>query len=92
LVRGSEPRRGSTEESLLWSDPDERVVALTRSPRGAGFLFSKIETVEFLKSNNLQTLIRSHQVVNEGCESFHGGSGKSELHFWAFYFVLKTVL
>ena len=84
---GSEPERGSLEESLLWSDPTDTLSSgsrssyhsdlsgLSRSPRGAGYVFDDSYTTTVLERNGLKKLVRSHQVVDAGCESFHDGLG-----------------
>ncbi|KAJ9459822.1 Serine/threonine-protein phosphatase T [Diplonema papillatum] len=59
---------------LLWSDPKEAMSARWEpSPRGAGVLFSKRVTDDFLTRNRLLLLVRSHQTVHDGVKSHHGG-------------------
>ena len=84
---GAEPERGSLEESLLWSDPADthtsrgrpayrpNLLGLSRSPRGAGYVYDDSYTMTVLTKNGLQNLVRSHEVVDTGCESFHDGLG-----------------
>ena len=84
---GTEPVRGSLEESLLWSDPADKsssrgastyrsdLSGLSRSPRGAGYVYDNFYTTTVLERNGLKNLIRSHEVVDVGCESFHDGLG-----------------
>ncbi|KAG9288589.1 hypothetical protein G9A89_008461 [Geosiphon pyriformis] len=57
---------------LLWSDPQE---ALGRSPskRGVGIQFGPDITENFLKRNNLDLLIRSHEVKENGYLIEHNG-------------------
>lgn len=50
---------------LLWSDPEE-VADWGVSPRGAGFLFGKSITEQFLASNGLSMIARAHQLVMDG--------------------------
>ncbi|ODV63604.1 phosphoprotein phosphatase PP4 catalytic subunit PPH3 [Ascoidea rubescens DSM 1968] len=58
---------------LLWSDPDD-VPGWAISPRGAGFLFGKMEVDKFLHENNISLIARAHQLVMEGYkEWFDGG-------------------
>jgi diadenosine tetraphosphatase ApaH/serine/threonine PP2A family protein phosphatase len=51
---------------LVWSDPDSHIEGWSVSNRGAGYLFSKQITEEFLHINNLSTIARAHQLVEEG--------------------------
>lgn len=57
---------------LLWSDPQP---AMGRSPskRGVGTQFGPDVTAAFLKQNNLDLLIRSHEVKQEGYSVDHDG-------------------
>ena len=57
---------------LLWSDPRNQI-GLSPSDRGAGVLFGQDVTEKFLSDNNLELLIRSHEVKSEGYEIEHGG-------------------
>lgn len=89
ITRGAEPQRGSLEESLLWSDPADSsscrggssyryradLSGLSRSPRGAGYVYDHSYTMTMLERNGLRNLVRSHEVVDAGCESFHDGLG-----------------
>ena len=49
---------------LLWSDPED-MAGWAESPRGAGFIFGKDITQEFLRINNLSMIVRAHQLFNE---------------------------
>ena len=49
---------------LLWSDPED-MAGWAESPRGAGFIFGKDITQDFLRTNNLNTIVRAHQLFNE---------------------------
>lgn len=56
---------------LLWSDPDDEVDGWGSSPRGAGFIFGKSVSQEFIHTNKLKMIVRAHQLVNEGFEPRH---------------------
>jgi serine/threonine-protein phosphatase 5 len=57
---------------ILWSDPmDQR--GLAPSPRGVTSTFGPDITDRFLRANNLEILIRSHQVQENGYAIQHGG-------------------
>ncbi|KAH3766471.1 serine/threonine-protein phosphatase PP2A catalytic subunit [Pelomyxa schiedti] len=51
---------------FLWSDPDTRTEDWSASPRGAGFLYGRRACKSFLSRNNLQFIVRSHQLVMDG--------------------------
>ena len=57
---------------LLWSDPQPQ---MGRSPskRGVGIQFGPYVTHRFLRLNNLDYIIRSHEVKQEGYEVAHDG-------------------
>eukprot|EP00850_Spirogloea_muscicola_P015963 SM000126S26339 [mRNA] locus=s126:264791:269283:- [translate_table: standard] len=57
---------------LLWSDPQP---GLGRSPskRGVGVAFGRDVTRRFLLENNLELVVRSHEVKQEGYEVEHDG-------------------
>ena len=57
---------------LLWSDPRD-IKGWTPSDRGAGVYFGKDVTEKFLSENNLNLLIRSHEVKMEGYDIQHDG-------------------
>ena len=65
---------GSTEEEimqdLLWSDPSDNQGAEENS-RGAGCLFGPDVTANFLKTNNFKTIVRSHELVDDGYDIMH---------------------
>eukprot|EP01084_Bolivina_argentea_P239361 402330_1 len=52
----------------LWSDPDLDLSSRTpeMNPRGAGILFGPDLTEDFLTTNNLAMVVRSHECVEEG--------------------------
>lgn len=55
---------------LLWSDP-RSANGLGNSGRGVAHVFGPDVTNEFLAANNLKTVIRSHEVRDEGYEFEH---------------------
>jgi diadenosine tetraphosphatase ApaH/serine/threonine PP2A family protein phosphatase len=73
---GEIPMEGPIAE-FVWSDPLEDEIPgeeeYSKSARGAGFLFSKRQTEEFLARNGLEAIVRSHQLVDEGYREMHGG-------------------
>lgn len=57
---------------LLWSDPQPTYGRAT-SKRGVGVQFGPDVTSDFLNTNNLDYIIRSHEVKNDGYEVAHDG-------------------
>ena len=58
---------------LLWSDPNpEKNIGWTPSDRGVSYLFGKNELEDFLERNNINVLVRAHQVVEDGYEFYCG--------------------
>ncbi|EAX96534.1 Ser/Thr protein phosphatase, putative [Trichomonas vaginalis G3] len=49
---------------MLWSDPDDSDILYLKNLRGFGFIFGAAAALNFLRANNLQKIIRSHQCVN----------------------------
>ena len=58
---------------FLWSDPQPQI-GFSKSKRGVGTQFGPDVTRRFLTRNNLDLVIRSHEVKNEGYEVMHDGS------------------
>lgn len=56
---------------LLWADP-QPIPGRGPSKRGVGLQFGPDVTADFLKRNNLELLIRSHEVKEAGYEIEHG--------------------
>lgn len=50
---------------LVWSDPDN-VDNWCANPRGTGYLFGKRQVDEFLHNNDVQMIVRTHQLAVEG--------------------------
>eukprot|EP01061_Rhynchopus_euleeides_P017626 TRINITY_DN29265_c0_g1_i1.p1 TRINITY_DN29265_c0_g1~~TRINITY_DN29265_c0_g1_i1.p1 ORF type:complete len:761 (+),score=269.98 TRINITY_DN29265_c0_g1_i1:54-2336(+) len=67
-------REDKIMQGLLWSDPKEDLRRdFEKSKRGAGVFFSKKLTDAFLKANELEHIVRSHQTVDQGVKVHHGG-------------------
>jgi len=71
LQRFKEPDSGLMSD-LLWSDPHP-LPGKIPSKRGVGFSFGPDYTADFLSKNNLQLLIRSHEMQEEGYTIDHNG-------------------
>ena len=72
IKRGTEPPEAGLMSDLLWSDP-QPFEGKSASKRGVGFSFGPDITEAFLKRNNLELLVRSHEVKDEGYLVEHGG-------------------
>ena len=55
---------------LLWSDPDPSTFEFGANSRGVSYVFGKTPLIKFLNENDLDLLIRAHQVVQDGYEFF----------------------
>lgn len=66
------PPESGLMSDLLWSDP-QPFAGKSPSKRGVGFSFGPDITQAFLEQNNLQLLVRSHEVKEEGYLVEHGG-------------------
>ena len=55
---------------LLWSDPDKDVVEYDENDRGVSVIFGEKVVTDFNKNNDLDLIIRAHQVVDDGYEFF----------------------
>jgi protein phosphatase len=71
IARKIHPKKGILEE-ILWNDPMEDI-GLKESYRGAGKLFGKDITENFLKRNNLLAVIRGHEPARIGYFLSHEG-------------------
>jgi len=70
--RVCEPPDEGLMTEMLWSDPQPGK-GRTPSKRGVGVAFGKDVTENFLKTNDLKLVIRSHEMKEEGYELEHGG-------------------
>ena len=50
---------------FLWSDPEE-IQDWEQNPRGAGIIFGVKLVDKFLKANNINLIVRAHQLMMEG--------------------------
>ena len=55
---------------LLWSDPDKDVLEYDENDRGVSVIFGEKVVTDFNKKNDLDLIIRAHQVVDDGYEFF----------------------
>ena len=72
IDRFKQPSTDSLMCEMLWSDPSP-IMGRSLSKRGVGLQFGPDVTENFLTHNNLDMLIRSHEVREEGYEIEHGG-------------------
>ena len=57
---------------LTWSDPGE-VKEWLKNRRGSGYMFGKVHVEAFLKNNQLDFMVRSHQLMKDGYFSHFDG-------------------
>jgi serine/threonine-protein phosphatase PP1 catalytic subunit len=55
---------------LLWSDPDPNISGWGENERGVSYIFGQDVVTNFAKRQDLDLIIRAHQVVEEGYEFF----------------------
>ncbi|XP_020884516.1 serine/threonine-protein phosphatase 5 isoform X1 [Arabidopsis lyrata subsp. lyrata] len=72
IDRFCEPPEEGLMCELLWSDP-QPLPGRGPSKRGVGLSFGGDVTKRFLEDNNLDLLVRSHEVKDEGYEVEHDG-------------------
>jgi len=72
IDRFRQPPESGLMCDILWSDPQE---SNGRSPskRGVGLSFGPDVTKDFLKTNDLDLIVRSHEVKENGYEVSHNG-------------------
>lgn len=51
---------------LLWADPESTVKGWDESERGVSYVFGGDVVTTFLKRNDLDLIVRAHQVVEDG--------------------------
>lgn len=73
IDRMRQPPDSGLMNDILWSDPVE-TPGIGQSLRGGGtIVFGPDVTEAFLQRNNLELVIRSHQVMEDGYKVHHGG-------------------
>ncbi|XP_063958968.1 serine/threonine-protein phosphatase 5-like [Lytechinus pictus] len=72
IDRNRQPPESGLMCELLWSDPQPRP-GRSPSKRGVGIQFGPDVTKNFLEYNNLEYIVRSHEVKNDGYEVTHDG-------------------
>jgi serine/threonine-protein phosphatase 5 len=70
--RNREPPDDGLFVEMLWSDPQPGK-GRNPSKRGVGVAFGRDVTENFLKTNGLKLVIRSHEMKEDGYEIEHGG-------------------
>lgn len=72
IDRNRQPPESGLMCELLWSDP-QPMPGRAESKRGVGTMFGPDITSKFLQRNDLEYIIRSHEVKPEGYEVMHDG-------------------
>jgi len=72
LSRECEPGEQGTLTDLLWADPQDNM-GRGMSKRGTSMQFGPDVTERFCKQNNIDYIIRSHEVKEKGWERQHNG-------------------
>jgi diadenosine tetraphosphatase ApaH/serine/threonine PP2A family protein phosphatase len=62
-------------DAIVWSDPTAETSGFVTSARGCGYAFGAVSLVEFLKESGCKMLIRAHQCLQYGIETFAYGHG-----------------
>jgi len=57
---------------LLWSDPSTETLGFGANDRGVSVSFGQDVVAQFLKRENMDLVVRAHQVVEDGYEFFAG--------------------
>jgi serine/threonine-protein phosphatase PP1 catalytic subunit len=55
---------------LLWSDPDRTAYEFEENDRGVSVIFGEKIVQNFNRNNDLDLIIRAHQVIDDGYEFF----------------------
>eukprot|EP00477_Mikrocytos_mackini_P001234 GAHX01001320.1.p1 GENE.GAHX01001320.1~~GAHX01001320.1.p1 ORF type:complete len:403 (-),score=49.46 GAHX01001320.1:15-1223(-) len=62
---GEIPPQGVLND-LVWSDPEVSIEGFKESPRGAGYMFGKDVSEEFVERNEVDSIVRAHQLCMNG--------------------------
>lgn len=76
---------------LLWSDP-QPTMGRAPSKRGVGIQFGPDVTEKFLQTNNLDYIIRSHEVKDNGYEVAHNEKCITVFSAPNYWFVIFRIL
>jgi len=57
---------------LLWADPEKEIKGWEPSDRGVSWVFGKDVVKNFLEEQDMDLIVRAHQVVEDGYEFFAG--------------------
>jgi diadenosine tetraphosphatase ApaH/serine/threonine PP2A family protein phosphatase len=60
---------------LVWSDPNDRILGYGENSRGSGVSFGPNAVKAFLRSVGLNLLVRAHQCVEDGYQTFADDHG-----------------
>lgn len=91
---GDIPTEGPVAD-LMWSDPDYGVEGFKVSERGAGYVFGELVVKKFLHSNNIDTIVRAHQLCLDGYNILFDGkiiTVWSAPHYCNRFFNLASIL
>jgi len=55
---------------LLWADPDKDIAGWAENDRGVSFIFGPDVVASFLQRQDMDLVVRAHQVVEDGYEFF----------------------
>ena len=72
IDRNRQPPEDGLMCDLMWADP-QPTLGRSQSKRGVGLQFGPDVTRAFLARNELEYVVRSHEVKNEGYEVMHDG-------------------
>jgi serine/threonine-protein phosphatase PP1 catalytic subunit len=70
LVRPSDVPDTGIICDLLWGDPDKDISGWAENDRGVSFIFGPDVVASFLQKHDMDLIVRSHQVVEDGYEFF----------------------
>jgi diadenosine tetraphosphatase ApaH/serine/threonine PP2A family protein phosphatase len=73
IHRQAEIGETTPQSDLCWSYPGETAV-WRKVPHGTGYIFGEAQTMEFVHTNRLEFVARSHQVEQDGHKWEFGGA------------------